>query len=121
MFRHEEQMIHHAHGLLQPGMEHGAADQRRFDLLEPIYQFHPSLSKTRKDLRQRPGIVIRFLGLAIGEIGDREHISAANEILDAAHPEMLEIEKVSSMLLGRPLVARLAHQGFVFGIMHQLF
>lgn len=110
MLRHEVQMIHQPHGLLQTWMQHRTAKDRGFDAPHPIHQPAPGGPELSQNLVQVPGIVVGLMRLAIAEVRHGEGISTSEKIFDPRHPKRLKIQQMSGVLLRRPLVFRFRNQ-----------
>src|ERR1700750_1388015 len=61
------------------------------------------------------------MSAAISEIGDSESVTSGDEVLQASEPERLEIEEMSGVLLGQPLVRGLCVQHARGNLVEDLF
>src|SRR5580658_7876154 len=57
-------------------------------------------------------VVVRFVRLAIPQVGHGEHTAARDVILDARQPQRLEVQQMPRVFLRRPLSCNLVYQNF---------
>ena len=69
MLRDEEREIDDAHWLIQPRMETGALHKSFVVRVQPGDESHPLLAKSRQDVFDRVRVVMRFVRLAISQVG----------------------------------------------------
>jgi hypothetical protein len=103
---HKIQMIHKPHGLLQTWMQHGASKERRLKCPHAICETESRSAELSQNLNQLASIVVGFMGLAIGQVREGEHVSTCEKVVYTRHPQRLQIEQMAGVLLGRPLVCR---------------
>ncbi len=91
-------------------MQHRAGEGVRRQRADAIQQPPSRRAERRENLPDIACVVIRFVGLAVAEVGGGQRVAARDEVVHARRPERLEIEEMAGVLLRGPFVARLADQ-----------
>lgn len=106
----EEEMVHQAHGLLQPWMQSDAPDYFRMQFCRLVDPGTPLAGEYGNDFLNRPRIVGGFIRHPIGQVGDGQRIDILLKIFHALAPQRFKIEQVSGVFLGLPLSIRLGDE-----------
>jgi hypothetical protein len=109
VFRDEVQMIDQSKRLFKPWMRDCPGKQRCLKLSNPIQQLQSRLAEFGKNLIDATLVMPRFVSFPVAQVGGREFNRGSQVVVDSRHPQRLEVEQMSGMLLGRPPVFRLLH------------
>ena len=120
VFRREEQMIDEPHRLLQPRVQHRTAEGVGRQRADAIQQPPARRAELREELPDIARVVIRFVGLAVAQVGGGQRVAARDEVVHPRRPERLEIKQMAGVLLRGPFVAGLAHQDVAWNAAHDL-
>ena len=120
VFRREEQMIDEPHRLLQPRVQHRTAEGVGRQRADAIQQPPARRAELGEELPDIARVVIRFVGLAVAQVGGGQRVAACDEVVHPRRPERLEIKQMAGVLLRGPFVAGLAHQDVAWNAAHDL-
>ncbi len=99
VLRDKVQMIQQPHWLLKARMQHGPGKERGIYRLQSGHRPQSSLSKVFEDFLERTRVVIRFVRFSIRQISSSECVAACHIVVDTRHPQRLEVQQMSGMLL----------------------
>ena len=110
VFRDEVQMVDQAHGLFEPRMWDLSGEQRSLKPSNSIDELQAGMAELGQDLLKLALIMPRFVSFSIVQVSDGEPGSIRQVVVNSRHPQRLEVEQMSGMLLRRPFSIRFLHQ-----------
>ncbi len=99
---HEETEIHDGHRLLEAGMARHARQLRSRPAGQPIDDFRSCSAKCGDQIAGVSIVVPGIVRPAVLEVGRVEDLAPLLEVVQAACPEVLEVEQVPGMFLHGP-------------------
>jgi hypothetical protein len=110
VLRDEEQVIDEPNGDAEPGMLRGADEVVRRETIHLREPRQARRSELCQEVVERPGVVVRLVGLPVLHVGGRQRLRTGDELIHPCLPEFLEVEQVPHVLLDRPRAAELHGQ-----------
>jgi hypothetical protein len=100
---HEDRPIQEAHGLLEARVDRGTAHFLLREGIHATHEVHPAAAQALEDSVYRQPVVVRGLGGAVLEVGDRQVWRAGEVIVQPLVVEHAQIGEVGDVFLYRPL------------------
>ena len=105
---HEDRPVHQSHGLLEAGVDRGAAHFVFREYVHPAHEIHTACAEPLEHDGDRQPVVIRIFGSAVLEISGREIRRAREKILEAFVVENAQVGEMGNVFLYRPFAVRAA-------------
>jgi len=109
VLRGEVQMVDQPDGLFEPRMRDRSSKQRSLKPSNSIHESQSRIPELGKNLLDATPVVARFVSCPVAQVGGREFNGPRKIVVNSRHPQRLEVEQVSGMLLRRPFFLWFLH------------